>query len=87
MVTRFLSSKFFIHTNKLTYGIYLLNPLIITAVFGLSDGSANADPIPTVIVLCSISYISAYLCTVGKYDLYYFKTCTTSHIGLHIINN
>lgn len=47
-MTRFLSSKFFIHTNKLTYGIYLLNPLIITTVFGLSDNSANADPVPTV---------------------------------------
>lgn len=56
IVTRFLSSKFFIHTNKLTYGIYLLNPLIITTVFGLSDGSANADPIPTVIDI-SVSHI------------------------------
>ncbi|XP_055613836.1 O-acyltransferase like protein-like, partial [Uranotaenia lowii] len=45
VITKILSCKFFIHTNKLTYGIYLINPLIITTVFGLSDGSIIADPV------------------------------------------
>lgn len=56
IVTRVLSSKFFVHINKLTYGIYLLNPLIIIVTFGVSDSSVHADPIP------AVSYFNLHLC-------------------------
>ncbi|KXJ79812.1 hypothetical protein RP20_CCG027970 [Aedes albopictus] len=77
MVTRFLSSKFFIHTNKLTYGIYLLNPLIITAVFGLSDGSANADPIPTLVMAVGVTVLS-YVAALAFTVLFEIPYCTIS---------
>jgi peptidoglycan/LPS O-acetylase OafA/YrhL len=50
-LTRFLSARFFVHVNKLTYAIYLLNPLIITLVFGISDNSVHADPVPAVSIM------------------------------------
>ncbi|XP_062553181.1 uncharacterized protein LOC134218266 [Armigeres subalbatus] len=77
-VTRFLSSKFFIHTNKLTYAIYLINPLIITAVFGLSDGSANADPIPTLVMALGVTVLS-YLAAVAFTVLFEIPYCIISN--------
>lgn len=38
----------FVHLNKLSYGIYLLNPLIITVIYGLKDHSTHLDPITAV---------------------------------------
>ncbi|XP_053674198.1 nose resistant to fluoxetine protein 6-like [Anopheles nili] len=58
IVTRVLSSKFFVHTNKLTYGIYLLNPLIIIATFGVSDSSVHADPIPAIVMTLGVTLLS-----------------------------
>uniref|UniRef100_A0A1B0EWU1 Acyltransferase 3 domain-containing protein n=2 Tax=Phlebotomus papatasi TaxID=29031 RepID=A0A1B0EWU1_PHLPP len=43
--TDFLSSKLFIHINKLSYGVYLLNPLTIATIHGLRDGSSHFSPI------------------------------------------
>ncbi|XP_050073832.1 nose resistant to fluoxetine protein 6-like [Anopheles maculipalpis] len=58
LVTRVLSSKFFVHINKLTYGIYLLNPLIIIVTFGVSDSSAHADPIPAIVMAFGVTLLS-----------------------------
>ncbi|XP_035904568.1 nose resistant to fluoxetine protein 6-like [Anopheles stephensi] len=58
LVTRVLSSKFFVHINKLTYGIYLLNPLIIIVTFGVSDSSAHADPIPAIVMALGVTLLS-----------------------------
>uniref|UniRef100_A0A8D8I3H0 Nose resistant to fluoxetine protein 6 n=1 Tax=Culex pipiens TaxID=7175 RepID=A0A8D8I3H0_CULPI len=66
-IIRFLSSRFFIHINKLTYGIYLLNPLIITAIFGGSDGSISADPVLAMVMALGVtvlSYVAAVTFTV-----------------------
>lgn len=38
----------FVHLNKLSYGIYLLNPLIITVIYGMQDHSTHLDPISAV---------------------------------------
>uniref|UniRef100_A0AAG5D623 Nose resistant-to-fluoxetine protein N-terminal domain-containing protein n=1 Tax=Anopheles atroparvus TaxID=41427 RepID=A0AAG5D623_ANOAO len=64
IVTRVLSAKFFVHINKLTYGIYLLNPLIIIVTFGVSDSSVHADPIPAMVMALGVtllSYLAAIL--------------------------
>ncbi|XP_058121639.1 O-acyltransferase like protein-like [Anopheles ziemanni] len=64
IVTRLLSTKFFVHINKLTYGIYLLNPLIIIVTFGVSDSSVHADPIPAIVMALGVtllSYLAAIL--------------------------
>uniref|UniRef100_A0ABK8FMC8 Nose resistant-to-fluoxetine protein N-terminal domain-containing protein n=2 Tax=Anopheles gambiae TaxID=7165 RepID=A0ABK8FMC8_ANOGA len=58
IVTRVLSSKFFVHINKLTYGIYLLNPLIIIVTFGVSDSSVHADPIPAIVMAFGVTLLS-----------------------------
>uniref|UniRef100_A0A182NT32 Uncharacterized protein n=1 Tax=Anopheles dirus TaxID=7168 RepID=A0A182NT32_9DIPT len=57
-VTRVLSSKLFVHINKLTYGIYLINPLIIIATFGVSDSSVHADPIPAIVMAFGVTLLS-----------------------------
>ncbi|XP_052873848.1 nose resistant to fluoxetine protein 6-like [Anopheles cruzii] len=57
-VTRVLSSKFFVHINKLTYGIYLLNPVIIIGTFGISDSSVHADPIPAIVMALGVTLLS-----------------------------
>jgi peptidoglycan/LPS O-acetylase OafA/YrhL len=44
-VSDVLSSRVFAHTNKLTYTIYLLNPLIITIIYGMSETSTHSDPV------------------------------------------
>jgi len=36
-LTKFLGHNIFLHVNKLTYGIYLLNPVIIAFLFGAKD--------------------------------------------------
>lgn len=46
----------FVHLNKLSYGIYLLNPLIITVIYGLKDHSTHLDPISAVRVLLLILF-------------------------------
>lgn len=46
--TDFLSAKLFIHINKLSYGVYLLNPLTIATIHGLRDGSSHFSPIISV---------------------------------------
>ena len=42
--SRFLESKPFQHLNRLSYAIYLLNPLVIALFFGLTSVSTHADP-------------------------------------------
>ncbi|XP_059609622.1 nose resistant to fluoxetine protein 6-like [Phlebotomus argentipes] len=43
--TDMLSAKLFVHINKLSYGVYLLNPLIISTIHGLRDGSSHFSPV------------------------------------------
>lgn len=43
--SRFLELTPFQHLNKLSYGIYLLNPFVVSFVFSLSSTSTHADPI------------------------------------------
>lgn len=45
---RILNGPIFVHVNKLTYAIYLLNPVIITVVYGWKDHSTHVDPITMV---------------------------------------
>lgn len=47
-VTKFLNHKIFVHLNKLSYGIYLLNPLVVAFVYGVKDHSDHFTPITLV---------------------------------------
>lgn len=46
--TSFMNMGIFVHLNKLSYAIYLLNPMVISVIFGLSDHSTHFDPITQV---------------------------------------
>lgn len=43
--SRILEAKVFQHINRVTYGIYLLNPFVIAFFFSLTNASTNADPL------------------------------------------
>lgn len=45
---RIFNYPVFVHLNKLSYGIYLLNPLIITVIYGMRDSSTHLDPMSAV---------------------------------------
>lgn len=46
----------FVHLNKLSYGIYLLNPIVVALIYGLSDHSASVEPITQVNGVCSFCF-------------------------------
>lgn len=46
--TTFMNWKIFVHLNKLSYAIYLLNPMVISFIFGLTDHSTHFEPITQV---------------------------------------
>nr|XP_014094116.1 nose resistant to fluoxetine protein 6 [Bactrocera oleae]XP_036233465.1 nose resistant to fluoxetine protein 6 [Bactrocera oleae] len=48
--SRILEAKVFQHINRVTYGIYLLNPFIIAFFFSLTNASTNADPLMMCVV-------------------------------------
>lgn len=44
--------------NKLTYAIYLLNPLIITVVFGKMDNGGTVDPVLYFVLIIGITLLT-----------------------------
>lgn len=58
LVSRFFSSKIFVRINKLTYAIYLLNPIIITCAFGTFDNGGTVDPSLYFILIIGISIVT-----------------------------
>ncbi|XP_039956789.1 nose resistant to fluoxetine protein 6-like [Bactrocera tryoni] len=48
--SRILEAKVFQHINRVTYGIYLLNPFVIAFFFSLTNASTNADPLMMCVV-------------------------------------
>lgn len=42
--SRLLEAKCFQHLNRLSYAIYLLNPVVISLVYSLTSTSSDADP-------------------------------------------
>lgn len=46
---RLMGFHWFVHVNKLSYGIYLLNPFVISVIYGSKDHSTHIDPITSVI--------------------------------------
>lgn len=47
-ITKLLNHKIFVHLNKLSYGIYLLNPVVVAMVYGVKDHSDHFTPITLV---------------------------------------
>lgn len=47
-IAKLLNHKIFVHLNKLSYGIYLLNPVVVAMVYGVKDHSDHFTPITLV---------------------------------------
>ncbi|KAH8300672.1 hypothetical protein KR018_006211 [Drosophila ironensis] len=55
--SRLLEAKCFQHLNRLSYAIYLLNPLVIALVYSLTSASTHADPFMLSVVSCGFALI------------------------------
>ncbi|XP_037717155.1 nose resistant to fluoxetine protein 6 [Drosophila subpulchrella] len=55
--SRLLEAKCFQHLNRLSYAIYLLNPLVIALVYSLTSTSSAADPFLLSVVCCGFTII------------------------------
>lgn len=64
LVSRIFSSKVFVRINKLTYAIYLLNPIVIQTFFGLFDTGSNVDPALYFLLIIGVSAITYVLAIV-----------------------
>jgi peptidoglycan/LPS O-acetylase OafA/YrhL len=58
LISRIFSSKIFVRINKLTYAIYLLNPLIITTAFGSFEKAASVDPSLYFILIVGVTVVT-----------------------------
>ncbi|XP_017077650.1 nose resistant to fluoxetine protein 6 [Drosophila eugracilis] len=62
--SRLLEAKFFQHLNRLSYAIYLLNPLVIALVYSLTSTSSAVDPFLLSVVCCGFTVI-VYLASIA----------------------
>lgn len=68
-LARILNSSVFVHVNKLTYAIYLLNPAVITVVYGFKDHSTHVDPITMVRTFFFSKHYANCTCMKIEHDL------------------
>lgn len=48
LFAKIMNAPVFVHLNKLSYAIYLLNPVLITVIYGYRDHSSHVDPLTLV---------------------------------------
>ncbi|KAG4067536.1 hypothetical protein HA402_005308 [Bradysia odoriphaga] len=58
-----MSSPIFIHLNKLTYSMFMVSPIVITAAYGLKETSSHFDEADTVMSLLGVT-VASYLISV-----------------------
>ncbi|KAH8365985.1 hypothetical protein KR093_007917, partial [Drosophila rubida] len=61
--SRLLEAKGFQHLSRLSYAIYLLNPLVIAFFYSLTSASTHADPFMLCVVTCGFAVI-VYLASI-----------------------
>ncbi|XP_068148885.1 nose resistant to fluoxetine protein 6 [Drosophila tropicalis] len=61
--SRLLEAKGFQHLSRLSYAIYLLNPLVIALFYSLTSSSTHADPFMLCVVTCGFAVI-VYLASI-----------------------
>ncbi|XP_016972375.1 nose resistant to fluoxetine protein 6 [Drosophila rhopaloa] len=62
--SRLLEAKCFQHLNRLSYAIYLLNPLVIALVYSLASTSSAVDPFLLTVICCGFTMI-VYLASIA----------------------
>ncbi|XP_063698043.1 nose resistant to fluoxetine protein 6-like [Culicoides brevitarsis] len=73
--TRFLSHKYFIYFSRTTYSFYLINPLLISMIYGLADAGTHSDTAMGIIVtlgVCFVTYALSLLFSVS-FEMPYCK--------------
>ncbi|XP_037032707.1 nose resistant to fluoxetine protein 6-like isoform X2 [Bradysia coprophila] len=65
-IAKFLNHTFFVHLNKLSYGIYLLNPVVVALVYGFKDDSEHFAPITLSVMSIGVSVIVYLLAFVSS---------------------
>ncbi|KAJ6641361.1 Nose resistant to fluoxetine protein 6 [Pseudolycoriella hygida] len=58
-----MTSHIFLHLNKLTYSMYMVSPIVITAAYGLKETSSHFDEADTVMSILGVTAAS-YLISV-----------------------
>jgi peptidoglycan/LPS O-acetylase OafA/YrhL len=61
LTSKLFSARIFVRVNKLTYAIYLLNPLVISVVYGKFENGAFVDPMLYSILIIGISLLTYVL--------------------------
>ncbi|EDW93434.1 nose resistant to fluoxetine protein 6 [Drosophila yakuba] len=61
--SRLLEAKGLQHVSRLSYAIYLLNPLVIALFYSLTNASTHADPFMLCVVTCGFAVI-VYLASI-----------------------
>ncbi|KAG5676992.1 hypothetical protein PVAND_006783 [Polypedilum vanderplanki] len=64
IVSKIFSAKFFVRINKLTYAIYLLNPLVISMIFGNIQNGTFVDPVLHLVLIIGITLLTYVLAIV-----------------------
>ncbi|XP_055322371.1 O-acyltransferase like protein-like [Sitodiplosis mosellana] len=57
LFAKILNFPVFVHINKLSYGIYLLNPAVISVLYGWQDHSTHVDPVSMTVMTTGIKVI------------------------------
>lgn len=71
---KILDCPIFVHVNKLSYAIYLLNPVVISTLYGWQDHSTHIDPISMVCIL-SFKIILTYMQWTDIFNYWYWIIC------------
>jgi peptidoglycan/LPS O-acetylase OafA/YrhL len=58
MLTRFFFAKICVHISKLEYAIYLINPLVVIVLCGLSKSSWLEEPVMALILVIAVAVIT-----------------------------
>jgi peptidoglycan/LPS O-acetylase OafA/YrhL len=78
ITSKIFSAKFFVRINKLTYAIYLLNPLVIAVVFGKIENGTFVDPVLHTILIIGITLLT-YVLAIGFSLLFEIPFCRLSN--------
>lgn len=84
---KILNHPVFVHVNKLSYAIYLLNPAIITVIYGSKDHSTHVDPITMVKYHTHIVLLFKDILTINLsvYKLYEIILQIVMSVGIMVI--
>lgn len=89
LFAKLLNFPVFVHVNKLSYAIYLLNPAVISVLYGWQDHSTHIDPPSMVCVFIKKYCLPPCICAIVRqhnlHFLLYFRFQTVMTTGIKVI--